>query len=109
MTREDYFRAKAKLANVDDALREGHLTPEERAKFEALSAALSVQLVSPWVPLGWARRGMMLGLSAAGFCGLMAGVELLVWSWLLIPILSPRITGENFHAVGRHDHTSESD
>ncbi len=108
MTRKDYFRAKAKLANIDDALREGHLTPEERAELEALSAAMSKQLVTPWIPAGWARRGIMLGLLATGLYGLVAEMELLVWSWPLILIFSPRVMGENFHAIGRREHTYDN-
>jgi hypothetical protein len=42
---------KAELANIDDALREGHLTPEERAEFEALSVKLSKQIIAPWIPI----------------------------------------------------------
>jgi hypothetical protein len=52
MTREEYTTTKAKLADIDDALSEGHLTPEERAAFRALSAALSRKLVTPWIPVG---------------------------------------------------------
>ena len=107
MTRKDYLRTKAKLANIDDALREGHLTPEERAAFEALSATLSKQLFTPWVPVSWARRGIMLVLLGTGLYGIVAGLELLVWSWPMIIIFSPRIMGENFHAVWRRDHTYE--
>ena len=108
MTSKEYLRTKAKLADIDDALREGHLTPEERAELEALSAALSRQLVTPWFPASWARRGAMLVLLGTGLYGLVGGLELLVWSWPLIVIFSPRIMGENFHAIGRHDHTYES-
>jgi hypothetical protein len=46
MTREEFIRTKAKLADIDDALSEGHLTPEERAELHALSAALSEKLVT---------------------------------------------------------------
>ena len=108
MTRKDYLRTKTRLADIDDALREGHLTPEERAEFEALSAALSNQLVSPWIPASWARRGAMLVLLGAGLYGLLAGLELLMWSWPIIVVFSPRIMGENFHDVGRPNQTYES-
>ena len=107
MTRKDYLRTKAKLEDVDDALREGHLTPEERAEFEALSAALSKQLVTPWVPLSWSRRGTILVLLGTGLYGLLAGFEFLAWCWPVIILFSPRIMGENFHDTGRHDLTFE--
>ena len=109
MTREEYIRTKAKLASIDDALSEGHLTPEERAELHALSVALSKQLVTPWIPAGWLRRGMMLTLSAVGIYGLVAELYVLVWSFPLIAIFSPRIVGEHLHSLARHDRKSLSD
>ena len=103
MTREEYIRTKSKLANIDDALSEGHLTPEERAELQALSAALSEQLVTPWIPAGWVRRGLMLTLSATTVYGLVAESYVLLWSFPLIAIFSPRIVGENFHPIARHE------
>ena len=103
MTRQEYIRTKAKLASIDDALSEGHLTPEERAELQALSAALSEQLITPWIPAGWVRRGMMLTLSAVGIYGLVAESYVLVWSLPLIAVFSPRIMGERFHSLARHD------
>ena len=102
MTRVEYVRLKSKLANVDDALREGHLTSEEKIELEALSVELSRQLLLPWLPADWTRKGIMLGIFALGFYGLMAGPQLLVWSWPFAFLLSPRIMGENFH-FGRRE------
>src|SRR5437667_2087776 len=105
MMRKDYLKTKAKLTDIDDALREGHLTPQERAELEAQSAALSKQLVTAWLPASWARRGIMLVLLATGLYGLLSGLEQLVWCWPVIVVFSPRIMGEHFHDIGRHDHT----
>ena len=99
MTRAEYANAKTTLANVNDALREGHLTPEDRVKLEALSVTLTERLISPWFPLDWARRGIVVALTATGFYGLEAGAEFLVWSWPLMLIFSPRVMGGNFHSV----------
>jgi hypothetical protein len=109
MTREEYIETKAKLAGIDDALSEGHLTPEERAELQALSTALSERLVTPWIPAGWVRRGMMLTLSAVSVYGLVADLYVLMWSFPLIAVFSPRIMGENFHTVARHDRKSLTD
>jgi hypothetical protein len=109
MTREEYIETKAKLAGIDDALSEGHLTPEERAELQALSAALSERLVTPWIPAGWVRRGMMLTLAAVGVYGLVADLYVFLWSFPLIAVFSPRIIGENFHSVARHDRKSLTD
>src|SRR5262245_26076917 len=103
MTRDDYFKTKSKLAAIDDALHQGHLTPQERAELEATSVSLSRQLVTPWIPAGWTRRGVMLGLFLAGAYGLLTGLEVLVWCWPVILVFSPRIMGENFHTIGRRE------
>ena len=102
MSRDEYLRVKAKLANIDDALSEGHLTPDERAQLEALSVALSRQLITPWLPVDWTRRIMLLGIVAAGPIGLAADIELLAWCWPLALTLSPRIIGPRFHSSRRH-------
>ena len=103
MTREEYVRTKAKLARIDDALSEGHLTPEERAELQALSVALTEKLVTPWIPAGWVRRVMMLALSAVAVYGLVVEAYVLIWSLPLVAVFSPRITGERFHSLARHD------
>ena len=41
MTRDQYLKTKSALTHIDDALREGKLTPEQRAAFKALSVELS--------------------------------------------------------------------
>ena len=99
MTKAEYANAKTTLANVNDILREGHLTQDDRVKFEALSVTLTERLIAPWIPLDWGRRGIVVALAAAGFYGVWAGAEFLVWSWPLTLIFSPRITGGNFHSV----------
>jgi hypothetical protein len=109
MTREEYIKTKSMLAGIDDALFGGHLTPEERAKLQALSTALSERLVRPWIPAGWVRKGMMLTLSAVSVFGLVAELYELMWSFPLIAVFSPRVMGENFHAVSRHDRTTLTD
>ena len=104
MTRDEYIKTKSRLAAIDDALHDGHFTPEETSELEALSVALSQRLVAPWIPADWARRSLMLSLSAAGVYGLVTGLEVLLWCWPFVLAFSPRITGENFHAVGRREH-----
>jgi hypothetical protein len=109
MTREEYIKTKAELASIDDAISEGHLTPEERAELQALSAALSERLVTPWIPAGWVRRGMMLTLATISVYGLVAELYVLMWSFPFIAIFSPRIMGEHFHSLARHDGKSLAD
>lgn len=103
MNRDSYLRLKARLETIDDALHEGHLTAEERSALEAQSAELSRQLVAPWIPGDWTRRGIMVGLAASGSVGIVVGLDLLVWCWPLVPLVSPRIMGENFHFGRRRE------
>ena len=107
MTRDKYLKTKSALTHIDDALREGRLTPEQRAAFEALSVKLSKQLVTTWLPAGWLRRGTMLGLLVVGGYGFLAEVELFIWCWLVVPLFSPRIMGERFHSSSRRDLSRE--
>lgn len=109
MTRTEYLRIKVELAAIDDALHMGHLTPEERAKYEALSGTLSKQLVGAWIPKNWASRNLALGLFLTGLYGLLAELELLAWCWPFILLTSPRVMGEHFHIRSRHniDHSLE--
>ena len=72
MTRDQYLKTKSALTHIDDALREGRLTPEQRAAFAALSVELSKQLVTTWVPAGWLRRSAMLSLFVVGGYGFLA-------------------------------------
>jgi hypothetical protein len=109
MTRTEYLRIKAELAAIDDALHEGHLTSEERAKYEALSGTLSKQIVGSWIPRNWAGRSLALGLFLIGLYGLATGLEVLAWCWPFILTTSPRVMGEHFHIRSRHnvDHSLE--
>ena len=107
MTRDQYLKTKSALTHIDDALREGKLTPEQRAAFKALSVELSRRLVTTWFPAGWLRRGTMLSLLVVGGYGFLAEMELLIWCWLITPLFSPRITGERFHSISRSDLSRE--
>ena len=109
MTRQEYAKAKAKLASVNQALREGHLTPEERANFEALSVALTGQLVSPWFPISLEGRALVLILSGIGFYGLFEGPVILLLAWPLSILLSPRLAGESLYPGGRTGRRSSLD
>ncbi len=105
MSRDEYLRVKAQLANIDDALSEGHLTPEERVQLEASSMALSEQLIRPWLPVDWTKRMVLIGLVAAAPIGFLVEIEFLFWFWPLALTLSPRIVGQRFHSPRRHGHT----
>lgn len=109
MTRTEYLRLKAELAAIDDALHEGHLTPDQKARYEALSMTLSKRLVGPWIPQNWATRSVALGLFFTGLYGLLAELEILAWCWPFILMTSPRLVGDHFHIRSRHnvDHSLE--
>lgn len=101
MTRQEYSKAKAKLASINQALREGHLTPEERAQLEALSVALTGQLVSPWFPMSLKGRTTVFALACLGLYGLFEGPVILLLAWPLSILLSPRFAGESLYPGGR--------
>lgn len=94
MTRVEYAKAKVTFADVNLALREGHLTPEERAQLQALSVKLSERLVSPWFPMNRACRAAVFILVAVGLYGATEGPDVLVWTWPVALFFSPRLTGE---------------
>jgi hypothetical protein len=106
MTREEYRRMRIRLANIDDALREGRLTPEERSELEALSVTLSQRLFASWLPMGWPARILAAALFSLGLFGLLAGLKLLLWSWPLLVFFSPRIMGETFRPIARRSQQS---
>ena len=101
MTRQEYAKSKARLASINQALREGHLTPEERTNLEALSVALTGQLLSPWFPVSLTGRAIMLVLSGLGFYGLIEGPIILLLAWPLSILLSPHFAGESLYPGGR--------
>lgn len=101
MTRQEYAKSKAKLASINQALREGHLTPEERSDLEASSVALTGQLLSPWFPVSLEGKAIMLFLSGLGFYGLIEGPIILLFAWPLSILLSPRVAGESLYPGGR--------
>lgn len=100
MTRKDYADRIARLAEINHALREGHLTAEEHARLEALSIALTEQLLTPWFPVTYQGRLAMLALTATGLVGLTLGPFILVAAWPIALLLSPRLAGGSLYPGG---------
>jgi len=95
MNKKEYQELKKTFAEVNKALTEENLSAEERKKFETLKAQLAGTLLSPWLPVDWIRRViMMIMLAIVGIIGLVESDYFLMLFWLLLPIFSPRFIGE---------------
>jgi len=101
MNRKEYAQAKAELARINEVLREGHLTAEERANLEARSVALTGQLVSPWLPVTLEGRVIALCLVLIGGYGVWAESLLLMMAWPSMVLVSPRLVGGSLYPGGR--------
>jgi hypothetical protein len=101
MNRETYEQAKKQLEEIDNHLREGNLTAEERQKFETLKTQLAGVLLHPWLPVGWGRRSIMIILLIIGIYGLAEGRNYLLLAWVLLLFFSPRFVGELFRVLGK--------
>src|SRR5579864_5235963 len=101
MNRKEYAATKAKLASINQALREGHLTAEERTKLEATSVALTSQLVSPWLPVSREGRVFVLLLALIGGYGVWEESIVLMMAWPSLLLFSPRLVGGSLYPGGR--------
>jgi hypothetical protein len=91
---------KNSFEEIREMLKDGNLSAEERKKFESLSAQLAGKLASAWLPCDWGRRSIMLLIFLIGVVGFVVGSIPMVCGWILLPLFSPRITGEVNSLVG---------
>jgi hypothetical protein len=92
---------KVLLDAVHEKLQERDLSPEEREGYEQKAAKYAGILCSPWFPVDWVRRGIMIAMAIIGFSGLIFANYNLILIWLLLPPFSPRIVGEVAYALGK--------
>ena len=92
---------KVLLDGVHEKLKERDLSPEERQRYEQMAARYAGILLSPWFPVDWVRRGIMIAMAIIGFLGLIFANYNLMLIWLLLPSFSPRIVGEVAYALGK--------
>jgi hypothetical protein len=102
MNKEEQQKLKDALAEVTEVLEDETLSAEQREEFETHAAKISGVLSSTWLPVGWGRRLIMVGIVALGLqqAVMEANFQPFLW-WLLLPFFSPRITGEVVHFWGR--------
>ncbi len=101
MKLDERERAKHALAEIRRRLDHEPLALDQREELERHAAALSGALLSTWLPVGWGRRALMIGIIILGFEESIRGnLQPLVW-WLLLPVFSPRLMGEAAYFVGR--------
>jgi hypothetical protein len=91
--REIWYEAKRVSEQVHRLLATEPLTPNEREELHHHADRLWGVLLSPWLPVPWSRRLIMLGIVLLGLQQAFVGnYEALAW-YILLPIFSPRIMG----------------
>ena len=58
----DYQEAKDLLAQINRELRDSQLSPDQRVTLERSAVGLAGFLLSPWLPVSWARRLLMAAM-----------------------------------------------
>jgi hypothetical protein len=101
MDKEKYQEAKIYQQEIHHLLKEGNLSPEEKQKLEEINAQLSGLLMSPWLPIDWGRKGIMIFIFVIGIIGIIQEHTLAALLWMLLPLFSPRIQGEVLRRIGR--------
>ena len=91
---KSYAELKALLAEVQAELQRPDLTPEQRNELQVHAASLAGALSSPWLPMGWTRKLLMLAIAGVGLEQAAVGNYWALWLWALLPVFSPRIVGE---------------
>ncbi|MFZ5559493.1 MAG: hypothetical protein ACOZAL_01735 [Patescibacteria group bacterium] len=102
-TREEIKKAGKAIEEINKALNDKNLnlSTEERKEFEKIQAQLSALVLSPWFPLDWVRRTMMLIVFLVGLYGMVRVGYLFILFWLLLLPFSPRIAAVITRFIGR--------
>jgi hypothetical protein len=101
MDKQKYNAIKNSMKELHKAIDDGTIKGEARINAERTIAEASGFLLSFWLPVGWGRRIIMLVLIFVGFYGLFIGKTILVISWAIAVLFSPRIVGEVAYFFGR--------
>ena len=94
MDREQFEGAKKRLEEVTRRLKYDPISPQEREQLEREGRGLMEMIMSPWIPVSFGYRVLMLVIVAIGFWGLIEGKVLYLLIWLLLPLFSPRVIGK---------------
>jgi hypothetical protein len=100
MTRKEYEELKQLFREGKRALREDDLSPRERDKIQQGCNFLSGRLMSMWIPMDVGRRIAAVAFAVIGLGGILHGPAYLAWMWLMLPMMSPRLVGEVWYAIG---------
>ncbi len=92
--RKQYDEAKRLLEEINNELITQPLTPGQRCELERHAAGLAGALLSPWLPVTWARRLIMAAIFILGVQQAWIGNYQVMFWWLFLPLFSPRIVGE---------------
>jgi hypothetical protein len=103
MDKEQFEQAKTRLQEVTRRLKQEEMSSQERERLEREGRELMKVIMSPWLPLSWNYRMLMILIAAVGFWGFIEGQYLLMLLWLLLPLFSPRIVGKCLRATAGLD------
>jgi hypothetical protein len=103
MDKEQFEEAKTRLQEVTRRLKYEEVSPQERERLEKEGRDLMKVIMSPWLPVSWSYRMLMILITAIGLWGFMEGNYLLMLLWLLLPLFSPRIVGKCLRATAGLD------
>ena len=102
MDSEQYRQIKKASELVKHSLQHDNLSDDERHKLEQSYAQMSGYLLSPWLPVGFGRKVIVVALLIIGICGVVIDKPIIAVCWLLIPLFSPRLVGEALLIVGKN-------
>ncbi len=103
MDKEQFEEAKTRLQEVTRRLKHEEISPQERERLEKEGRELMKVIMSPWLPLGWSYRMLMILVAGIGLWGFIEGNYVLMLLWLLLPLFSPRIVGKCLRATAGLD------
>jgi hypothetical protein len=99
--RETYYEAKRVSEQIHHVLDTEPLTPSQREELQLHSYRLSGLLLSPWLPVPWSRRLIMVGIVLLILQQALTGnYEPFVYLPILL-LFSPRIMGLGAFYWGR--------
>jgi len=103
MDKEQFDQTKIRLQEVTRKLKREEMSPQERERLEREGRELMRVIMSPWLPMGWSYRMIMIVIATIGFWGFLEGKYLLMLLWMLLPLFSPQIVGKCLRAAAGLD------
>lgn len=98
--RKTYEEAKSLLAEIQHELATQPLTSHQREELQRHAAALAGQILSPWLPVDWPRRLIIVAIILVAIQqAFVRNYEIFFW-WIFLPFFSPRVMGWCAYMLG---------